>query len=265
MKSQSSRSISTYAGLYSVAWPLIVNGIMFASASVIDTILVTPLGETSLAAMGLATAVGGLILGIMFSFAGGGQILVAQAFGANDNDALKSSFWISVANLGLIALAGTVLFFLGGEYLISLFAETQEMASFAYDYLTIFTLVIWSRVLSGPIITYFNGCGETKLPMYSYLIELPINVALSYALIYGYGVFPELGITGAAYGSAVATWMKSIFLTVAMYLKKPIVFKDHGWVKKGFFRPYKLFLDQATQLLVFLQASALVETQNSLN
>ncbi|MCV6600989.1 MAG: hypothetical protein OIF54_05405 [Cohaesibacter sp.] len=50
-----------------MAWPTTMNNMLFSGALVIDTILVAPLGASALAAMGLATAICGLMLAAMIA------------------------------------------------------------------------------------------------------------------------------------------------------------------------------------------------------
>jgi len=67
----------------------------------------------------------------------------------------------------------------------------------------------WSMVASRAL----AGSADTRTPMYVRLLTLPTNVALNGLLIFGLGPFPELGIAGAAWGTAVAnTLAATIFL-----------------------------------------------------
>ena len=50
--------------VYALAWPIGMNAILQQAILLIDTILVGGLGEEALAAMGIATSIAGLILGV---------------------------------------------------------------------------------------------------------------------------------------------------------------------------------------------------------
>ena len=79
--------------VFLLAWPLAVNAIMLNGIVIVDTFLVSTLGEGVLASMGLAAAVIGLLLGTLSALSTATQILVAQGQGANDRVRLKSAFW----------------------------------------------------------------------------------------------------------------------------------------------------------------------------
>lgn len=76
-----------------LSWPLAMNALLLQAILIIDTVLVTPLGESSLAAMGLAASLAGLVSGVLFAFSTGTQLIVAQAVGAQNPVAIGSGFW----------------------------------------------------------------------------------------------------------------------------------------------------------------------------
>jgi len=229
--------------VYSVAWPLMTNALVFGSALIIDTIMVAPLGESSLAAMGLAIAIGALILGNIFALSKGSQILVAQAFGANDPIALKSSYWIGLLTMSAVAGIGILFIMIFGEVIISYFAQTEIVANLTIQYIKIFCFFVAARAVSQSIAIYFNGTGNTKIPLYANLAELPVNALLSYVLIYGIGIFPELGLAGAAIGSVVAGWLKAILLIIPMIIKYSHILTTPGWPNNSFIASYRNYLN----------------------
>jgi Na+-driven multidrug efflux pump len=62
-----------------MGWPLALKAFMLHGIIVVDAYLVSPLGEEALAAMGLAGAISGLLLGVLFAFSNATQIRIAQA------------------------------------------------------------------------------------------------------------------------------------------------------------------------------------------
>jgi len=90
--------------IFGLAWPIAMNAILLQFILVIDTVLVTPLGEESLAAMGIASSIAGIILGLLFAFSNGTQLITAQAFGARNAQAMNESFRSGRLINGVIAL-----------------------------------------------------------------------------------------------------------------------------------------------------------------
>ena len=76
--------------VFSLAWPMTLKAVFLHGTVVIDGLLLSSLGEGALAALGLAAALGGIVLGVIFAFSHAMQIRTAQAFGGGDPVFLKS-------------------------------------------------------------------------------------------------------------------------------------------------------------------------------
>ncbi|MEM9523591.1 MAG: MATE family efflux transporter [Pseudomonadota bacterium] len=228
------RPIPTHGAIFKLAWPLAVNAILLQGIVILDTYLVSILGENALTAMGLAGAIAGLLSGALMSISHATQILVARAKGADDPVALKSALWCAVAIGGAVAGLGLALVRTLGDDVIGSFAHTPEIAQDAVAYLDIFALVIVFEVGSQAISCHFNGTGRTRLPFYSHLAEMPVNIGLSVVLIFGLYGFPELGLKGAAIGSAAAALVRLLFLAVCLHRLEAAVIRAPGWARATF-------------------------------
>tara|TARA_R110001583_G_scaffold49303_4_gene154335 strand:- start:15653 stop:16996 length:1344 start_codon:yes stop_codon:yes gene_type:complete len=205
--------------IFTLAWPIAMNAVLLQLILVIDTILVTPLGEEALAAMGIAASIAGLILGLLFAFSNGSQLIIAQAHGADNTLAVSKGFRSGRVINCFIATVGIILIFTLAKQLIDAISDTQAMATMAYDYLKAFSIVTIGVALCQNITVYFNATGNSRIPFYANIFELPINVLISILLIYGLFGFPELGLTGAALGSAIAVMCRTLFLII-FYMKQ---------------------------------------------
>jgi len=222
-----------------LAWPLGLKAAMLHGIVVIDAYLVSALGEEALAAMGLAGSIVGIMLGILFAFSNATQIRVAQAFGSAKPVALKTTFYSGLL-INLTATAvGLVLVWMFGGRIIASFAHTPWVAEQAMRYLAVFTIVIVSEAVGQCLSSHFNGCGKTKLPFYSYLIALPVNVVVSIVLIHGYFGFPAFGLMGAALGSALASFMRVLYLGIRFIQVERAYVDIPGWLNGTFWHATK--------------------------
>lgn len=83
-----------------------IKAVFLHGTIVIDGWLVSSLGEAALAAMGLAAALGGIVLGVIFAFSHAMQIRTAQASGKDDPVFLKSALASGLAISLSIGIAG---------------------------------------------------------------------------------------------------------------------------------------------------------------
>jgi putative MATE family efflux protein len=204
--------------VFALAWPIAMNAVLLQLILVIDTVLITPLGEEALSAMGVAASIGGLILGLLFAFSNGSQLVLAQAFGAQNRSAVNRAFRSGRLINGIISATGILVIFTVAKPLIYSIADTDTMAEMAYDYLRMFSVVTIGVALCQNITVYFNATGNSRIPFYANIFELPVNVATSLLFIYGFWGFPELGLTGAALGTAIAVLCRTLLLTI-FYIK----------------------------------------------
>lgn len=198
--------------VFNLAWPMTLKAIILHGTVVIDAYLVSALGEVALAAMGLAAAIAGFVLGAILAFSNAMQIRTAQACGTNDPVFLKSALASGLTVSLTVGCVGLAIIAVFGGSLIGALAPNAEVTTLAQNYLAIFSLVILGEAIGQCLSSYFNGCGRTKLPLYSFCLALPINVSTSIILIHGYFGLPAFGVAGAAMGSAIAACVQVGFL-----------------------------------------------------
>lgn len=220
--------------VFALAWPMTLKAIFLHGTVVIDGFLLSALGEGALAAMGLAAALGGIVLGVIFAFSHAVQIRTAQAFGSGDSVYLKSVL-ISGLTVSIgIGIIGVSLIHIWGGTLIAAFAPSGAIASQAESYLTIFTIVIFGEAIGQCIASFFNGCSRSKLPLYGYLLSVPINVVASIVLIHGYWGLPAFGVAGAAMGSAISITVQTLFWSVLLINTNGSLMRVVGWHNQTF-------------------------------
>ena len=189
--------------------------------------------------------------------------LVAQYFGTKELSkcprVVTQGLLLTVAFVPLLLLLGK---FVSEGFLIM--GHADELAALESTY---FLILIWGASVSLPktcIASYFSGIGRTKVVMIADTLGVALNIPLSYALIFGVGDFPALGIVGAAYGTIVAT-LFSLGIYIRFYLErghrqrfdvgKSFVF-DRGilnrYVRLGFPSGVEMFLNVAAFNLFLL-------------
>ncbi len=220
--------------VFDMAWPLAVKAVMLHGIVVIDAYLVSSLGENALAAMGLASALAGMLLAFLFAFSSATQIRIAQGFGTSETRRLKSGV-ASGLTVNLTASGvGLILIWVFAERIITSLAHTPEIAADALSYLLVLSVLFIGEAFSQCLGSFFNGCGKTRIPLYSYALSLPINIVVSILLIHGLFGFPELGLVGAAVGSSIAAVIRVTFLAAVFYKTESATLLEPGWQNGSF-------------------------------
>ncbi len=203
------------------------------SMLMIDTLLVSPLGEVSLAAMGIATTIIAFILGIQMALANGTQLVLSRAVGSGNNESLSKAFWSGIIINCSVAFFFWILLTVFSTPLIHALTDNIQLHQEIADYLIISKYIVLFTAVTQVIIALFNSLGKTKIPFKGYLIELPINVLFSYLFIYGHQftnniVLEGIGVQGAALGSIIAITVRLIYLGLCININSGVVLKTLG-------------------------------------
>ena len=215
--------------VFGLAWPMTIKAIFLHGTIVIDGWLVSSLGEASLAAMGLAAAIGGIVLGVIFAFSNAMQIRTAQASGTDDPVYLKSTLASGLIISMAIGLLGIVTLFVAARPLIDALASGPDVAAQSWSYLSIFTLVILFESVGQCLSSYFNGTGRTRIPLYGYCLSVPINIGASVVLIHGLWGLPAFGVAGAAMGSALGVGVQVAYFVFRLWQGDRGLAQVQGW------------------------------------
>ncbi|WP_237487097.1 MATE family efflux transporter [Vibrio hippocampi] len=188
------------------------------SMLMIDTLLVSPLGEIPLASMGIATTVVAFILGIQMALANGTQLVLSRAVGSGKAESVSKAYYAGmIINLSVAALFWVLLTLFEQPLLLAITDNTSLHSEISH-YLDISKYLVIYTAITQVMTALFNSLGRTKVPFKGYLLEMPFNAALSYALIHGVNLsstwhFAGMGVQGAALGSIAAITLRLLFLS----------------------------------------------------
>ena len=200
-----------------LAWPMALKAVLLHGAVVIDGWLVSSLGEFQLASLGLAAAIAGFPLGAILAFSHAMQIKTAQTFGRDDNHALKSVLFSGLLislSVGLLLIGFIIAI---DTPILEILSPDPLITSYALNYLSVFFFFILGESICQCLSSYFNGCGQTKMPLFSYCLAVPVNIISSIILIHGYFGMPTFGVVGAAMGSVLGVVVQLAFLIAMLY------------------------------------------------
>lgn len=199
-------SRTAYTNFYKIAWPSAIEALLVALIGAVDTIMVGTLGQGAIAAVGITNQPKLVLLAVIFSLNTGITAVTARRKGQqNQTDAnrtVRAGILISASIALLMALLG---FAFSKPILLFSGADSSYLKD-AVDYFHILMCSIPFQALNLTINAAQRGCGKTKVSMWSNVTSNVINIIFDYLLINGIGIFPRLGVKGAA----IATLLGSI-------------------------------------------------------
>ena len=204
-----------YQTLIKIAVPIFFSQLMGSLLGIIDTFMVTQLGDNALSAVGIGSQFMFLQHMLLFGFFSGLSIFIAQFYGSKSYRDISKVFLIMLL-MGLlisgIFLSVTLLI---PESVIRLFnlndQPNQVVIALGVDYLKIigFSFVMTSISFSISMLT--RNVGKVLWPSIFQVVSVVMNTFLNYVLINGYLGFPRLEVKGAA----IATLISSSFAAIA--------------------------------------------------
>lgn len=216
-----------------IAWPAMVESFFVASTTLIDSFMLSELGYSAVAAVGLTAQPKFIAISPFLSVNVAINALTARRKGQGDRDdahsLLQTAFWFAL--LGGILIG--VLCAAFADPLMRLVGSDSETHAMAAQYFRIIMGGIVFHVVSLAINAAQRGSGKTNLSMRTNVASSAVNIVFNWLLITGNLGFPALGVTGAAaatvLGSAVGCGMsvlslfaKDSFLSVTYLLKHQI-------------------------------------------
>lgn len=208
-----------YKELFKIAWPLIISTGSFSLLNFCDRMF---LGWYSPEAFRAAAPAGILSFTMLCGFialAAYSNTFVAQNFGAKNYrkcaSATVQGLWLSLLSWPvMLALIPVGIFFL------KLSGHGAEVYHQEKIYYSILMLGAVSQPFSAAMSGFFSGRGDTRTVMVANVIGNIVNIALDYALIFGWGIFPEMGIAGAAIATVIASWVSPAIMLALFFSPK---------------------------------------------
>lgn len=197
-----------------VAWPILISMLSRSLLVSVDTIFVSHLGTTSLAALGQAVGASFVPLALGMGVAASVGVVTAQRTGGG-----RESDRFGREALGLMLLLGFVGWALAplGPHLFPLLGTSVAATPLASAFFAWRMFGAPAELAVAGLNGWFNGRGDTRTPMVATLITNGLNVALDAVFVLVLG----LGVPGAAIATELSIGVGLVFLlTRARFLPR---------------------------------------------
>ena len=201
-----------------IALPAMGENALQMVLGLVDTAFLGYLNWQAMAAAGLANQVFFIFQAFLVAIATGSSVLVANAVGAKNQNAIRSATWNAIylaLILGLVitcfSLISSGLVFLGGA------GASAEVRGMAASYLQINLLGGVVLSLMFVLSALLRGSGDTRSPLYTSILANSLNALLDYILIFGKMGMPKMGIEGAALATVISRAVGLVILGVILF------------------------------------------------
>lgn len=183
------------------ALPIMLSSLLQYNYSLVDNIIVGRYVSTdALAAVGNVGSINGFIIGAAFGLTSGFTIPVAHSFGAGDS---RKVAHYSGSSIVVSAILGTVIVLFGHIFskpLLSAIGTPDEIIDLSASYLNILYFGVPFQMLSNNFTAISRAVGESKKPLYFFIISVFVNFVLDLLFVKHFG----WGVEGAAAATLVS-------------------------------------------------------------
>ena len=202
-----------------MALPMVLSMLVNSLYNIVDSFFVARISEKAMTALSLVYPVQNLINAAAIGFGVGINAAASFYLGAEDKEKAGRAAVHALVLSGIHGLIITVGSILIMPSFLGMFTSDQEVIQMGLQYSRIafaFSVII---MLSLSFEKIFQAAGRMKTTMASLLCGCLANIILDPLMIFGIGIFPEMGIRGAA----LATGLGQV-LTVLVYLTACVLF-----------------------------------------
>ena len=197
-----------------LALPIAFQNMLTSSFSLVDTLMVSMLGDISLAAAGMAGQWSWLLNIFLFGVSSGAAIFISQYFGVDDKKGIHRTSGIALVSGLVLGAIFMIAACLAPAAVMRIFGDEEAVIAEGVAYLRIAGFSYFAVVISGVWSSVLRSTAQVKLPMYVALITTVENAVLNYLFIFGEFGIPAMGIRGAALATVASSWTGAILLLV---------------------------------------------------
>ena len=192
------RDKAFYRYLVSLTAPIALQNLITFSLGLIDTLMVSRLGNNEMAAVTAANVPVFLLISIVFGVQSGVGILISQYWGKKDLTSISRVIGVA-AFLGVsLALIVAVVLFAWPVAIMDLLSNKHHLSLLGAPYLRLIGFSYVFNMLSSIYVSAQRSVENAGFGMKLFGMSTVMNTGLNYLLIFGKCGFPALGVEGAA-------------------------------------------------------------------
>ena len=192
------RDKAFYNYLARLTAPIALQNLITFSLGLIDTLMVSQLGNNEMAAVKTANVPVFLLISIVFGVQSGVGILISQYWGKRDLQNISRAIGVA-AGLGVgLALVIALALFLWPVEIMDLMSNEHHLSVLGAPYLRVIGFSYVFNMLSSIYVSAQRSVENSAFGMKLFGMSTVLNTGLNYLLIFGKCGLPALGVEGAA-------------------------------------------------------------------
>jgi putative MATE family efflux protein len=197
-----------------IAFPILIQNGITNFVNLLDNIMVGQLGTEQMSGVAIVNQLMTVFNLCIFGAVSGASIFSAQFYGQGNHEGVRNTFRFKLICCTLIAVIGIGIFWLGGDWLISMYLHDNGSGDVVAtheagrEYLMVMLFGMLPYAFTQIYSSTLRETGETIRPMIAGIVAVFVNLFFNYLLIFGKCGFPQLKITGAAVATVISRFVE---------------------------------------------------------
>jgi putative MATE family efflux protein len=207
---------SIHRNIWVLAIPMTLEMGTLSVAQIADTYWVGKLGSAALAAVTISITLRWVINSLANGLGIGGMAVVARRIGARNRAEADHATWQAVLLAVFVSIVLGAVGILVSEPTLRILGADAEVLAMGVSYLRILFGGLFTLVLVFVINSLLRGAGEARLALWVLVLSQGLTIVLEPFLIFGWGPFLALGVTGSAWAVVLGFGAGALFQIIIL-------------------------------------------------
>lgn len=222
-----------YKRLFCLSLPMVLQNLITFSLGLIDTFMVSQLGNEEMAAVTTANVPVFILISIIFGVQSGLGILISQYWGKGDVKSISRVLGVACIIGGGLTLILAAVFFLFPVQVMDLLSNRHDLSLLGAPYLRVIGFAFVFNMLSSIYASAQRSVENPGFGMKLFGFSTILNTGLNYLLIFGHFGFPALGVAGAAIATLLARVSEFVICVICALRSKTIPLEIPLFLRPG--------------------------------
>lgn len=206
--------------IVSMSLPPLFSMFLQYSYNFVDSAFVAQIGENALTAVSLSFPITTLMNATSIWIGVGANVLLARYLGKGQQKEADKVAALSILMAVICGIILNVIVLLLIKPYFSAFAKEDELFNLCKEYMTICAFMQIPNMVHIVIQKIIQATGNMLTPMWFQISGVVFNFIFDPILIFGIGIFPEMGIRGAAISTVMGYTLSMILAIIMLFCKK---------------------------------------------
>lgn len=207
-----------YRNIAKIAIPISLQQLITVGINLMDTIMLSSMGDAQLSASSLAGQFVNLFQICCMGIGMGASVLTARFWGMEDLPALRKAVTIMLRFCAAFSAVFMIITAVAPQWIMLLYTKDSELIYYGDIYLRYMIPTYLCMSLSLTCTIVLRSVGEARLPLIASILAFFVNVFFNWVFIFGMLGAPRMEIAGAALGTLIARIFELVFICGYFFL-----------------------------------------------